>query len=206
MPPKIGAVRNQLSTSSDWSLVYYDDYYLVFLKKNDRNRALLGQYAFQMVSPLKSGFGFTPRGDSERFFEESLRGLDNNRSSSLAHAIHAYALQNRGEFLSAASAYKNALEIQPERTEMYRSVANMYLQAAVYDSAIAWYRTILEKNPRDAQTLFEIGFLYARINELEQAERYLRESLAQNPNSPARALLERLNALKAQSRGDSEQK
>ncbi|OGC95878.1 MAG: hypothetical protein A2W25_03295 [candidate division Zixibacteria bacterium RBG_16_53_22] len=202
MPPYIGAIRSRLSGNSSWPLVYYDDYYLVYLRRGDRNLPLIDKYRFDVVNPLTSGFGLSQQGDLERFYEESIRGLDSNPNSSLANAVNAYALQNRGDFTGAAHSYKRAVQILPNKKDMYRSVANMYMQAGQNDSAKSWYELALKARPNDPQTLYELGFLYARINDLDNAERYLEQSATLYPSGPATAMLERLRAVRS-SRGKS---
>jgi hypothetical protein len=197
MPPYIGALRNQLSGNSSWPLVYYDDYYLVYLKQSDKNEQLAKQCAFEIVNPLASGYGLSRQGDTERFFQESLRGIESNPNSSLANAVNGYALQNKGDFSGAALAYKKAVEILPNKKEMYRSVANMYMQAGQNDSARAWYGLALKARPNDSQTYYELGYLYARANDLDSAERYFGLSAELNPSGPASAMLERIRVIRS---------
>jgi tetratricopeptide (TPR) repeat protein len=196
MPPNIGALRNQLSGNSSWPLVYYDDYYLVYLKNNDANRQLVETSAFRLVNPLSSGFGLLRQDDIEPFYVESIRGLNANPNSSLANAVYAYALQNMGEYIAAAQAYKRAMEIMPHKTNMIRSVANMYMQANQNDSARVWYERAIKANPNDPQMYYELGFLYARMNDLENAERYFKKSDSINPSGPAKSMLERISIIK----------
>jgi len=200
MPPYIGAIRSQLSGNPSWPLVYYDDYYLVYVKRNDNNLPLIDKHHFDVVNPLASGYGLSRQGEVERFYEESIRGLDANPYSSLANAVHAYALQNKGDFIGAAQAYKRAVQILPNKKDMYRSVANMYMQAGQNDSAKTWYELALTMRPNDPQALYELAFLYARMNDLDNAERYLEQSAALYPSGPAKAMLEQLRAVRS-SRG-----
>ncbi|HBC47282.1 MAG TPA: hypothetical protein DCZ43_09570, partial [candidate division Zixibacteria bacterium] len=87
MPPGIGELRNFLSTDSRWSLVYFDDYYLVYLRRNQANQNIVNQWGYNVINPLQSGYGYNDRLKLEAFNNEAQRNLSINPESGLANSI-----------------------------------------------------------------------------------------------------------------------
>jgi tetratricopeptide (TPR) repeat protein len=113
MPPELGDIRNQLSVDSLWSLVYFDDYYLIYMRKTESCREIVENYGYQTINPLVNGYGLDSPLKLERYLAESQRALYMNPKSSLANAAYGYALQQKGDYIRAANAFKTALEFAP---------------------------------------------------------------------------------------------
>jgi tetratricopeptide (TPR) repeat protein len=196
MPPELGDIRNQLSVDSLWSLVYFDDYYLIYMRKTESCREIVENYGYQTINPLVNGYGLDSPLKLERYLAESQRALYMNPKSSLANAAYGYALQQKGDYIRAANAFKTALEIRPSLLDFYRYVARLYVSANMPDSAKQWYAKALVAKPLDPMNYYELGILYARQNDFDRAQAYFEESRRLDPNGPAGKALERLAAMK----------
>lgn len=196
MPPELGDIRNQLSVDSLWSLVYFDDYYLIYMRKTESCREIVNQYGYQTINPLVNGYGLDSPLELEKFLSETKRALYMNPKSSLANAAYGYGLQQKGDFIPAANAFKAALAIRPNLLDFYRYVARLYVSANMPDSAKEWYAKALIVRPTDPMNYYELGILYARQNDFERAEKYFSEAYRLDPNGPAGKALERLAAMK----------
>ncbi|NLI15112.1 MAG: hypothetical protein GX409_02375, partial [candidate division Zixibacteria bacterium] len=75
MPPGLGDIRNQLSVDSLWSLVYFDDYYLIYMRKTESCREIVENYGYQTINPLVNGYGLDSPLKLERYLAESQRAL-----------------------------------------------------------------------------------------------------------------------------------
>jgi tetratricopeptide (TPR) repeat protein len=196
MPPGMGELRNFLSIDSRWSLVYFDDYYLVYLRRNQVNQNIINQWGYNVINPLIPGYGLNDRLKLEAFDNEAARNMSINAESGLANSICGYASQSKEQYLPAANYYKKALEIKPELIGLYLTIGEMYSMAGVFDSAMTWYDRAQKITPDNPQIFIDIAYLYARRNELVKTEFYLNEALKRDPNCQARELLQRLRASK----------
>jgi tetratricopeptide (TPR) repeat protein len=194
MPPNIGEVRRQLAVDPRWALVYFDDYYLVYLRRNQPNQNIINQWSYNIINPLMQGYGLNNQVNINAFDIEAQKNLSINPESGLANSVCGYASQNKGEYIQAAGYYQKALKIQPRLRALYRTIGELYSSAGVFNSAITWYDRAVVYTPADAQVYVDLGYLYGRRNDLAKAEYYLNEALKRDPNNPARQLLEKLRA------------
>jgi hypothetical protein len=197
MPPLIGSVRNLLSNASDWVLAYFDDYYLVYLNRDAKLSTPVDALAFKRINPMQSGYGISNDVNPDSLLAEAGKALNNNPRSSLVNAVYAQALARQNEYLQAAAYYKKALSIQPGHLDMYRFIGEMYSFADTRDSAKTWLETALKHRPGDPWIYFDLGMLEARNNDMAAAEYYFRQAVALDPRSPARRMLDRIEAMKS---------
>jgi tetratricopeptide (TPR) repeat protein len=194
MPPLMGNVRTQLATDSRWVLVYFDDFYLIYLKRTPDYRNTIDRWGFSAINPIATGYGLNPTSNFGEYDIEARRNININPKSGLANSICGLASQNKGEFIPATGYYKKALEIQPRLRELNRTIAELYISAGIFDSAKVWLDKAQKFNPNDSQVYLDFGYLYGKQNDLDKAEYYLNEAVKRDSNSPARQLLGKLRA------------
>jgi tetratricopeptide (TPR) repeat protein len=196
MPPELGDIRSQLAIDSLWSLVYFDDYYLIYMRKSESCREIIDQHSFQVINPLVNGYGLDSPLELGQFLTETKRALYDNPKSSLANAAYGHGLQQKGDFVPAANAFKTALALRPNLLDFYRYVARLYVSANMPDSAKEWYAKALIVKPADPMNYYDLGILYARQGEYDRAEVYFGEANRLDPNGPAGKALEKLQGMK----------
>jgi len=196
MPPEMGEIRVQLATDSLWSLVYFDDYYLVYMRHVQDNQETIKQWGYRTINPLVNGYGLDNPGKLDLFLAETKRALYANTKSSLANAAYGFGLQQKGEYLPAANAFKTAVLLKPGLIDFYRYVARLYVSANMIDSAKAWYARALVVRPTDPWVYYDLGMLYVRLADYDRAETYLNKALRLDPKVPAAQALERVKALR----------
>jgi tetratricopeptide (TPR) repeat protein len=195
MPPMMGALRNLLSADTSWSLVYFDDYYLVYLKRKADNIPIIAQWGYKVINPLSLAYGLKNPADIDLFGAEAERAITMEPNSALANTAFGYFKQQSSDFITAAEYYKKAIGIRPNLVDMYRSVAEMYANAGEFDSAKVWLETAKTHKSNDPWVYFYLGILSARHNDLATAKEFFKEALILDPGSPAKQMLEKIHSM-----------
>ena len=94
-----------------------------------------------------------------------------------------------GRFEQAAEQMKQVLEVQPERVELLRPVAEYLVKRGLFDEAVALYRERIDRQPRDARRFqAELNDLFeshaeelVRTGKTEEAVRLYRGRIARAP-------------------------
>ncbi len=98
----------------------------------------------------------------------------------------ATASYNSKEYKKAINQY---LEITPQTENTLLGIAASYQALNDYDNAIVYYKKAAEINPKNAEIPYYIGYLYSEQQKWNDAENYLKQAIALNPESPAKNLL-----------------
>jgi tetratricopeptide (TPR) repeat protein len=197
MPPGMGDIRAQLAKDSLWSLVYFDDYYLIYMCKVESCRDIINKWGYQVINPLANGYGLDSPAKLDLYIAETKRALYANPKSSLANAAYGFGLQQKGEYVPAANAFKTAITLRPGLLDFYRYVARLYVSANIPDSAKIWYAKALVARPADPWNYYDLGMLYARQGDYDRAETYFNEAARLDPKGPAVQALQRLRSMKS---------
>jgi Flp pilus assembly protein TadD len=94
-----------------------------------------------------------------------------------------------GDLASAQRFYENAVCLQPDDAIFVRNLADLYfVELNRVDDAIQMYLELYRKNPRDVETLINIGHICAAVGRGEEANSFYRRALEIEPwNNDARA-------------------
>jgi cytochrome c-type biogenesis protein CcmH/NrfG len=100
----------------------------------------------------------------------------------------------------AVNLYKSALQIRPDALEVRTDMGTAMFYQDRFDDAIAEFQQILEKDPKNAQALFNLGvtMLHGK-NDPKRALEYWEKMIDANPNHPQAAFVkEQIQKLKEQ--------
>ncbi|MCG8641308.1 MAG: tetratricopeptide repeat protein [Desulfobacterales bacterium] len=111
--------------------------------------------------------------------EETLQAIVQNL------AAEVYIAKN--EFDQARERLSSALELDPNYTKTYETLARLSLSEQDTDDAIMQYQTILEKNPNSASSHMILGTLYESEQKYETAAEHYRKALEIFPEYAAAA-------------------
>ena len=106
-----------------------------------------------------------------------------NISQILSNASSSY--ENK-DYKKALSTY---LSINPATEDSLLGAAASYQGMENYDKAIEYYKKAFLINPKNAQIPYYIGYLYSEKQQWVEAEKYLKQSVAINPESEAKNLI-----------------
>jgi hypothetical protein len=119
-------------TDPGWSLVYFDDLTLLYVRHSPETASLIERRAFRFVDPMRFNVprGFddaTPLEEAER---EARRAVadppalpDRPAMNSTARIILGSALQRQGRHVEAAAEFRAALETRPDAVPAYGLLA-----------------------------------------------------------------------------------
>ncbi len=101
----------------------------------------------------------------------------------LAKAISSY--ENK-DYKTAIQQY---LSLEPATEDSMLGVAASYQALEDYNNAIVYYKKAEQINPKNAEIAYYIGYLYSEQQNWKDSESYLKKSIALNPESEAKNLL-----------------
>lgn len=116
-----------------------------------------------------------------------LKTLEDVRNDSIAQAMSkASASYDSKDYANALSLY---LSVNPATESSLLGAAASYQNLGKYDKAIEYYKKAFDINPKNAQIPYYIGYLYSEQQNWKEADKYLKQSVAMNPDSEAKNLL-----------------
>jgi tetratricopeptide (TPR) repeat protein len=113
-----------------------------------------------------------------------LRAAKINPYDSAVQARIAQAETESGRRDEAVAALSRAVEINPNSIGLQQACARAMIEDGRYADAYAHYQKVLEKFPRDADSLVNYGLLAARLGHPEEAIDAWEKSVDVNPNQP----------------------
>ncbi len=81
----------------------------------------------------------------------------------LDYIYYAYALNGLGRYDEAIAQFNRVMELNPDRKDVIKAIADAYEKIEDYDHAISYYTQYLDKLEADEKTAFEVyhlGYLY----------------------------------------------
>ncbi len=129
---------------------------------------------------------------AERVLKEHLLSYPNH---AVAHNDLAAVSYQLGNCEQALRHFREAVRLQPDEDVYLKNLADLlYVETDGIDEAIGIYLKLLEKSPRDVETLLNLGIICEDVGQPAEAESFLQRVLEIEPwNQAAR---ERLNALR----------
>lgn len=104
-------------------------------------------------------------------------------STAIASATKSYEEKNY------ETAIKQYLAINPATEDSLLGIAASYQALENYDKAIEFYKKAINISPKNSEIPYYIGYLYSEQQKWNEAESYLKKSIALNPESEAKTLL-----------------
>lgn len=90
---------------------------------------------------------------------------------------------NRGEYEKAIVAYKRAIEINPDSTEVYFHLGMAYSSLGKYKEAVEAYTRAVRIKPDYAAAHYNLGHAYSNLNRHDKAIKAFRQSIQYDPDN-----------------------
>lgn len=157
------------------------------LKRNDEGRRSLER--MRALDPLDAGLVMRSVSSLARA-ERDAEAVDLGRRWALEHrddprsrliAARAFALT--GQLDSAAAVVRREIAAVPDSTEPHRLLARILQDQKRWPEAIAEWRVVRERFPRDPAVLLDLGICLEQSGDVDGAERVGREALALAPEA-----------------------
>jgi tetratricopeptide (TPR) repeat protein len=169
-------------SSEDWSLVYWDDLALVYLKRNGRFQSVIEQDEYRFVKPANGPFAIKVHDkDYMSGLMNDLRRNINETGSSTAYAFIGFILNEMRLYREAIEALSHVKETPFGNNlfNAYHGIAFAYARVGIYEKSIMFYKKAL-KISRQAPLLYNLGLMYMDKGDEESGAKYFEDALKIN--------------------------
>jgi tetratricopeptide (TPR) repeat protein len=178
--PTRSYIGRTLALRSDWSLVYFDDLALVYLRDVPRNRKLIDRFAYRALVP--SLLGLPEEGpDPEQNLQEARRAVAANPESPLAQTMLGVTLSQAGEFDSAGRAFDHALKLDPRYGDALLGLGILYARRQRPDTAIAVLERLVRLEPSNGFARLNLALVCMQDETWGYAQQQLLKAIELNP-------------------------
>jgi len=89
--------------------------------------------------------------------------------------------QHQGNYPQAVSAYQQALQLSPDKWEVWQTLGDLYRQLDEFQKAIACYERVIDINPGGSRGFYEIADLYLRSGQPDLAAEAIEKGISLKP-------------------------
>ncbi len=130
------------------------------------------------------GEALADKGQYHEAYNSLNTALYQNRNSEIVYTKMGDVLQRQGNESAAISKYREAIRIKPEYVPAYQHLAHLFDSRGDGEFAMAELKSALNANPHLTDLKLDLGRLALAADKHDQALRYYREILSQNPSHP----------------------
>jgi hypothetical protein len=166
----------------DTALAYYED-----LKKQNYSGEGTGYYAKNVLNEQEEFFGATAASKTDRDSKVRLKLYTNPRDEKIKSKRGeilkniALILVQQGKIDQAKPALADARIANPEDISIAMTEANVYLELNDFTNYKRIVAEVLEKNPTDADLLYNLGVIASKTN-VTEAEGYYKRAIENKPD------------------------
>ncbi|HWY88595.1 MAG TPA: tetratricopeptide repeat protein [Gemmataceae bacterium] len=113
-----------------------------------------------------------------------LRNCTSSKDTAEVCLATAEALAKAGKEADAIALYEKARQNGANKQQVARRLAFLYDQQKDFKRALEEYKELLQRNPKDADLLNDVGYCYYNQGNWSEAEKYLRQALTINASNP----------------------
>ena len=182
-------IGRTLGQRTDWSLVYWDDLALIYLRRTPDNQPLIDRCGYRAIVPTLLGLPHDTSAPDQRL-AEARRAISESPKSPLAQTILAVVELNLSQFDQAEPAFQAALNLDPEYADALLGLAVVYSQTGKPDQEITTLERLVKSDRHNSIAYFNLGSAYLKNGDLGRAEQALSHSLQLNSDlAPASVML-----------------
>ncbi len=149
-------IESILQNDPDWSLVFWDDVTIIFVRKDGKNNKIIEKFGTKAATPYEK---IPFRQDQEELaFNEYLK-MNRIADSSKTRNTLGYIHLLRNEYDKAQFEFEKAIQIFPSNESPYMNLAEIYLKNGYPDRAIELYQAAKNLAP-------DRGLIYIRLGQI----------------------------------------
>lgn len=183
------SVPDYLSISPEWALVYWDNYYLLYLRRQENFANVIDQTSYRFADPLKlTRQSFVERLGKEegvilrnKITEELRKNLAGNAQNAKAHLYLGSMLEGSGDFDGAIKEYVQAIRFDPDNLLSNLLISGILVKKQQFKQAAEILHKALAKNPNMPSAYLVLGQIEEKDKHYKEAERYYKKALALEP-------------------------
>lgn len=152
-----GEVETGLVADPHWSLVFFDDAALVFVRKDGPNAEVARRLAYRELLPP---FAVAPENDPVRMaglVSEAQRAVDASPTSALAHILRGRVRALQRDLPGFENDMRTAISLDPSRTEPWQRLGLLALGRHQVAEAVRDLGRALELNPGAADIRYALA-------------------------------------------------
>ena len=174
-----GYLGRTLGLRPDWSLVFWDDQTLIYLRNVEANRATIEQNAYRAIVPFVLGIPTPTNSNPQLALDEALRA---SRASpgAATMTVLGFVYLSLNRTAEARQAYEKALAFDPRGVRALQGLAQTYAADGNLPALIVALRAWVALEPRNALALYNLGFADYQSRNFGPAERLLLRALKLN--------------------------
>ncbi|HEX8965589.1 MAG TPA: hypothetical protein VF820_04120 [Patescibacteria group bacterium] len=160
-------VSHILSLDKNWNLVYWDDSFEIFVRNDNKNTALLKQYAALGATPYED----VPykKGLEKQAIADYSRMIAITDSAISENALGLLLWQDK-QYATAQQDFEKAVNLNANFASPYVNLAAIYTLSHEYDKAVSMYKKALILDPTRGIIYIRLGQLYKNVlNDTAQA-------------------------------------
>jgi tetratricopeptide (TPR) repeat protein len=157
--------NRKITATGDWSLVYWDDVCLIYVRKTEKYKGLVAKYGYNHVNPAVPDLSI----DFKLFFDELKRKVSEDPSGLMPHILAGNYFFEKGDPRMAEKEFKLVLEKDPFNATMYNNLGNAYLRQGRVDMAIESYKRATELDVNLGLAYCNWGYLMEAKGDTKQA-------------------------------------
>ncbi len=154
----------------DWSVVYFDDDAVIFLKQHPAHKAIIDRHALDLATHEPKGI--------------DLLRLGPKRIDPYIFTNRAYTLESMGLYEPALKEAAMALKIAPDWVPAYKLMGKIYGQQGKHRKAFEYLRIAVMYNPRDLQTRGSLALAYEKLKDYKGAIKQYERMIEDAPQDP----------------------
>ncbi len=169
-------IGRTLGLRNDWTLVYWDDVALIYLRNTQTNQKLIDQYAFRAIVPILLSLPTETR-DYPQMLNEALRATTQNPSSPLAYTTLGSVYMELGQLNDAQIAFKQALALDHQYTDALLGLGIVYFRLDNPVAGIVTLERLVDLDASNSMAFYNLGYAYYRNKDYKKAESTLKKSI-----------------------------
>jgi hypothetical protein len=182
---------------SDWKLVFWDDYGMVFVKELPEFKDLIARRASKIL-PEHIPFSNNPVPNLEiiqNMFVEptSWQGVENELQRAIKDSPHHFRalfalgmlrISQKNFSQDTLNIFQMAQEILPGIPELHQLIAVWYFDQGKYDEAVLYTKKAMAHGLGKAEGLYKVALIYYRAGRIRETMKTLDQLLRLNPDHP----------------------
>jgi len=178
-----------LALQPDWSLVYFDDLSLVYLRNTPTNQGLTDRFAYHAIVPYLLGLP-DQNPDFLQTRLEAERAVSANPESPLARTMLGVAYAQAGESNRARDAFEQTLKLDPGYGDALLGLGIQYAREHDLARALPLLEKLVRAEPTNSIARLNLATVYVEDSTDGLAQQQLTRAIELNPQLiPAYSLL-----------------
>ena len=154
-------VAETLSLDRNWGLVFWDDYFQIFVRRDGKNDTILRKFSVTAATPYEKTPYRTGLDNEAQFEYERMQKV---ADSAISRNAIGFILLKKGKFSEAKNQFETAIKLDSTFESPYMNLGELQVREGNYQEAIRLYKKALTLAPQRE-------FIPLRLQQLQMLSR-----------------------------------